>query len=104
MNGIVYVYDLKGTMIFWNTLGFYQGPLIQWETHVDLEPGTYYIRGQGNDSYHGIYGMPVSFNVANNEEIEPNNTRNTAVSIPLNDPKAYIGFLIYTDKFDYYKI
>lgn len=104
VNGSVDLYDSKGTMIFWDSLGFYQGLPLQWKKHADLEPGTYYISVQGNDYYQGIYEMLVSFTAANNEEIEPNNSKNTAMSIPLDDPKTYRGFLSYTDNLDYYKI
>ncbi|WNS79531.1 S-layer homology domain-containing protein [Domibacillus sp. DTU_2020_1001157_1_SI_ALB_TIR_016] len=104
VNGSVDLYDSKGTMIFWDSLGFYRGLPLQWKKHADLEPGTYYISIRGNDFYQGIYEMLVSFTAANNEEIEPNNSKNTAMPIPLNDPKTYTGFLSYTDNFDYYKI
>ncbi|WP_339252242.1 S-layer homology domain-containing protein [Sporosarcina sp. FSL W8-0480] len=73
------------------------------KAYADLEAGVYYI--QKKDYYaHGVYEMSVSFFPANNEEIEPNNSRASANLITLNDNKTHIGFLSITDKVDYYKI
>ena len=104
VNGIVYLYDSKGEMISWDSLGFYEGLPNQWTSHTDLEADTYYISIKGNDYYQGIYEMLVSFSPANNEENEPNNSRNTATPLQINDGKIHRGFLSYTDQVDYYKI
>jgi S-layer homology domain len=104
MNGVVYLYDSKGEMISWDSLGFYQGLPNLWKSHTDLEADTYYISIRGNDYYQGIYEMLVSFFPANNEEIEPNNSRKSAIPLQINDGKTHRGFLSYTDKVDYYKI
>ncbi|MDW0118789.1 S-layer homology domain-containing protein [Sporosarcina thermotolerans] len=104
MNGIVYLYDSKGEMISWDSLGFYQELPLLWNSHTDLETDTYYISIKGNDYYQGIYEMDVSFIPANNDEIEPNNSRESATPIEVNDNKIHTGFLSYTDKEDYYRI
>ena len=104
VNGIVYLYDSKGEMISWDSLGFYEGLPNLWKSHTDLEADTYYISIKGNDFYQGIYEMLVSFIPANNEEIEPNNSRDSATPLQINDGKIHRGFLSYTDQVDYYKI
>ncbi|MDN4606155.1 S-layer homology domain-containing protein [Sporosarcina highlanderae] len=103
-NGSVKLYDSEGEMISWDSLGFYNGLPLLWNSHTDLEANIYYISIKGNDSYQGIYEMDVSFIPANNDEIEPNNSRESATPIVVNDNKVHTGFLSHTDKEDYYRI
>ncbi|WP_262174657.1 S-layer homology domain-containing protein [Saccharococcus sp. Marseille-Q5394] len=103
--GSLYLYDSKEKEVYRKFLSDYQGLPILSKSHMDLEAGIYYIRMNGNSfSYQPIYEMNVSFFPANNEEVEPNNSRGTAIPLLITDDKTHIGFLSYTDMVDYYQI
>ncbi|MDN4606156.1 S-layer homology domain-containing protein [Sporosarcina highlanderae] len=103
--GSLYLYDSGEKELVSRSLGSYEGlPLLR-NFHMDLEAGTYYLRVRGSVYFYpGIYELDVSFHPANNEEIEPNNSRGTAIPLQITDNRTHIGFLSYSDMADYYQI
>lgn len=103
--GSLYLYDSNENEVYRKYLSDYVGLQILSKSHMDLEAGTYYIRMNGNSfSYPPIYEMNVSFFPANNEEVEPNNSRGTAIPLQITDNRTHIGFLSFSDMADYYRI
>lgn len=75
----------------------------QAENSLDLEAGVYFIKIKKLDDYTGNYQLKVSFQSANNQDVEANNTPSTAQPLTLN-AKPIKGFLSEQDGIDYYKI
>jgi len=67
-----------------------------------LEAGTYYIEIAKYQSYTGVYTLNTDFISFGNNEIEPNNTRDTAQTIL--SGQTVKGFISYQDNNDFYKI
>lgn len=72
---------------------------------VDLEPGKYFLKINGNDYWDentGKYILKATFKKAGNNEIEPNNGVIEAQAITFN--QLVTGFLSWNDTIDMYKI
>jgi len=69
---------------------------------IDLEAGTYYIEMvKRSNSYTGTYDLRGDFVAAGNNELEPNNTRDTAQLLTLG--QTVKGFLSYQDDRDIFR-
>lgn len=69
--------------------------------NINVEKGTYVIKSYNSWGREGDYRIKAKFTVAGNNEREPNNTYQEAMSVK---EKATIkGFLSCTDNVDYYK-
>lgn len=69
---------------------------------IDLEAGTYYIVIVKRNSNTGEFNIRTDITFANNNEIEPNNTTETAQL--LTSGQAVRGFISHQDDRDYYKV
>ena len=85
----------------WIEYGSESAPKVHTES-MDLEAGTYYIRVHKSGENTGTYDLVLSFEVARNNEIEPNNTPEQAQSATLS--QSIRGFISYQDSDDYYKV
>ncbi|WOV83124.1 S-layer homology domain-containing protein [Sporosarcina jeotgali] len=103
-NANIRLFDERQKMIAYESFGFKKDDPVYWKHQIDLEAGIYYILVTGQGSYRGVYEMGVDLQPANNEEKEPNNTRETAIPLQLNDGKTHTGFLSDSDKIDYYAL
>ncbi len=103
-NASIRLFDEQQELIAYESFGFKNDAPVYWNHQMDLEAGTYYILVTGQGSYYGVYEMSLDLELANNEEMEPNNTRGTAIPLQLNDGKTHTGFLSYSDRIDYYTL
>lgn len=103
-NANIRLFDERQKMIAYESFGFKKDDPVYWKHQIDLEAGTYYILVTGQGTYRGVYEMGIDLQPANNEEKEPNNTRETAIPLQLNDGKTHTGFLSDSDKIDYYAL
>lgn len=103
-NATFTLYDEKEEKIFSEDVGYFVDLPILWEDYADLEAGTYYIEVAGNKYWQGVYEINTIFQPIENQDFEPNDSKETAKPIQLNDLKTHIGFLSHQDKIDYYKI
>lgn len=101
-NASIRLFDEHQKMIAYESFGFKNDAPVYWDHQMDLEAGTYYILVTGQGSYHGVYELGIDLQPAKNEETEPNNTRETAIPLKLNDGKTHTGFLSDSDRIDYY--
>jgi uncharacterized protein YjdB len=70
--------------------------------YMDLEAGTYYVEIKPySNNYTGTYSLIGTFTAAENNEIEPNDTRPEAQSLTLG--QTVKGFISYQDNVDMYK-
>lgn len=77
---------------------------VKYYNWIDLEAGTYFVKILEYDySYSsGKYNINVTFNAANNNEVEPNNGTVEAQPVTFNTPVT--GFLSWNDRVDFYKV
>jgi len=72
-----------------------------YSNYMDFEAGTYYIGIEKYSNYTGTYNLRADFNVAGNNETEPNSTREVAQLLALG--QTVKGFISYQDTIDMYK-
>lgn len=100
------VFDLEGNKVI-NRVDIYDGKIDnpkKTTTEVNLETGIYVIGISkclyDNDNT-GKYSLKVNFTEAKSDEKEPNNSRENAQTITLNN-QAVTGFISYRDDSDWY--
>lgn len=103
-NASIRLFDDQKKMIAYESFGFKKDAPVHWNHQMDLEAGTYYILVTGLGSYQGVYEIGLNLELANNDEMEPNNTRETAIPLQLNDGKTHTGFISYADRIDFYQL
>ncbi|MDR0492163.1 MAG: pre-peptidase C-terminal domain-containing protein [Nitrososphaerota archaeon] len=74
----------------------------KYSVYTDLEAGTYYFEIAKSGANTGVYNLQVSFASAGNNEVEPNNNRETAQTIT--SGQTVRGLISYQDATDFYKI
>jgi len=93
-------YDANGTEIRNSLLNSsYDWP---YNEYMDLETGTYYIGIEQYSGSTGTYNLRGDFIAAENNEIEPNNTRQNAQSVT--SGQTVKGFISYKDSIDMYQM
>ena len=92
-----YVYWYNAT----ETLIKSSNPMGTYNDYMDLEVGTYYIRITPYGSRTGTYELYGNFTAAENNEIEPNQTR--AEAQLLASGQTVKGFISYQDNIDMYR-
>ncbi|MGG3832877.1 Ig-like domain-containing protein [Geobacillus thermocatenulatus] len=75
----------------------------KWSGWVDLEAGTYYIQVYKEYTYTGKYDLKVSYQEANNNEIEPNDGTVQAQPLKVNS-QTVTGLISWNDSADVYKV
>ena len=79
----------------------YSSTRFPYNEYMDLEAGTYYIEIAKNNNNTGTYNLRGSFTVAENNEIESNNTFTTAQSLTFG--QIVKGFISHQDGADMYR-
>jgi hypothetical protein len=76
-----------------------------WQSQKDLEAGTYYLQvsQQETNKNTGKYTIKVSNEIIYTDDVEPNNTIETAQQLNLTG-KAIDGYLSWNDDVDFYKV